>query len=205
MHYAIQAESVTTDYLQMTSRKRSLKHVFLLVRQGMVLFKLGKYEYAAEAGQAIWIPFQCLHALTIFPGTQLTRIEFSARLNYDFPQQAGYVEPGTLCQALLERLQQCTRQTAVYPHLLGVLTDEVLRFRPELRENSFTRLLQQWQTQHPAPVDGIPPEIHLTLLLREAQKKMQSGAKAAQIADQLFDGQLAHFQQLRQSLLGLTS
>ncbi|QMV16359.1 cupin domain-containing protein [Vibrio spartinae] len=203
MHYAIQVDSATTDYLQITARKKSLKHVLLLVEQGMVLLKLGKHEYAATANQALWIPCQCLHALTIFPQTRLTRIEFSARLRHNFPPQAGFVPLSTLCRAVLARLAETTPQMTVYPHLLGVLTDEVLHFRPELRENKFTHLLKQWQTQSPQPVEGISPEVHLILLLREAQKKMQSGVSANQVADQLFDGQRAQLHQLRQSLLGL--
>jgi hypothetical protein len=202
MHYAIQVESVDTDYLQSTARKRSFKHFFLVVEQGMVLLKLGKSEYAVKPGQAIWIPFQCLHALTMFPQTQLTRIEFSARLTHTFPKQAGYIELGTLCQALLDRVKTCDRQSTVYPHLLGVLTDEVLHFQPTLTENHFSQLLQKWQAQCPTPIEGISPEMHLALLLREAEKKSQSGARAEQIASQYFDGNLAHYLQLRQNLLG---
>lgn len=205
MHYAIQVDSATTDYLQLTARKKSLKHVLLLVEQGMVLLKLGKHEYAARAKQALWIPCQCLHALTIFPQTRLTRIEFSARLRHNFPLQAGFVAPGTLCRAVLARLSETTPQMTVYSHLLGVLTDEVLHFQPELHENKFTHLLKQWQAQYPQPVEGISPEVHLILLLREAQKKMQSGVTAEHIADQFFDGQLMQLHQLRQSLLGLSN
>ncbi|SJN55602.1 hypothetical protein VR7878_01343 [Vibrio ruber DSM 16370] len=205
MHYAIQVDSTTTDYLQITARKKSLKHVLLLIEQGTVLLKLGKYEYAATTQQALWIPCQCLHALTIFPRTRLTRIEFSARLRHNFPLQAGFVTLSPLCRAVLARLTDTTPQMAVHRHLLGVLTDEVLQFAPELRENKFSHLLKQWQTQYPHPVEGISPEVHLILLLREAQKKMQSGMAAAQVANQLFDGQLAQLYQLRENLLGLNS
>ncbi|MDW6094369.1 hypothetical protein [Vibrio rhizosphaerae] len=203
MHYAIQVDSATTDYLQLTARKKSLKHVLLLVEQGTVLLKLGKHEYAATAQQALWIPFQCLHALTIFPQTRLTRIEFSARLRHDFPAQAGFVTLSPLCRAVLNRLSDTTPQMPVHAHLLGVLTDEVCQFAPELHDNPLTHLLKQWQVQCPQPVEGLSPEVHLILLLREAQKKMQSGVAAAHIAEQLFDGQLAQLHQLRQSLLGV--
>lgn len=66
MNYAIQSETRHYPYLEVSARKRALKHSLIRVEQGLLLFRLGKHEYAVEKGQTLWIPFDCLCGLTFF-------------------------------------------------------------------------------------------------------------------------------------------
>ncbi|MDF4535615.1 AraC family transcriptional regulator, partial [Vibrio parahaemolyticus] len=81
MNYAIQSETRHYPYLEVSARKRALKHSLIRVEQGLLLFRLGKHEYAVEKGQTLWIPFDCLCGLTFFPDTHITPVDFSLRLN----------------------------------------------------------------------------------------------------------------------------
>jgi hypothetical protein len=202
MHYAIQIESIYTDYLVSTARKKSFKANFLLVEQGMILFRVGRYEYAVEPQQSIWIPLHCLHSLTLLPGTQLTRIDFSARLNAPFPTQAGYVQPGPLALQILKRLKICSRQETVFPHLTAVFQDEALSFRPQLCKSRLTHLLCRWQPDR--PVEDLAPEIHLALLLRTARKQELSGIKPEVVAKRWFNDDMKQYRQLRRNILGIS-
>ncbi len=48
MNYAIQSETRHYPYLEVSARKRALKHSLIRVEQGLLLFRLGKHEYAVE-------------------------------------------------------------------------------------------------------------------------------------------------------------
>ncbi|SHO58618.1 hypothetical protein [Vibrio quintilis] len=201
MHYAIQSEFFQKDFLHFTARKKSLKHQFFLIEEGMLLLRLGKYEYIVSSGQAVWIPFRCLNALTFLPGTRGIHVEFSARLAEDFPSQAGYVSPSGLCLSLLHRLRSCTREEAVFPHLTAVLKDEIRQSTPALPASQ-TKQVLQWQSENSAEKNSVSPDIHLALLIREAQKMKLSGSSPDLIAQKLFEGQLKQYQHMRRSLLG---
>ncbi|CAM3746064.1 hypothetical protein VA7868_03363 [Vibrio aerogenes CECT 7868] len=204
MHYAIQSECFQEDFLIFTARKKSLKHQFFLIEEGMMLLRLGKSEYIVAAGQAIWIPFRCLNALTFLPGTRGVHVEFSARLADIFPSQAGYVSPSGLCLSLLQRLKNATRKEAVFVHLTAVLKDEMQQFSPSLPAAQ-TKQVLHWQAQKSAGENRLSAEVHTALLVREAQKMKLSGSNSVQIADTLFQGQLTQYQQMRQLILGENS
>lgn len=199
MNYAIQSETCLFPYLEATSRKRATKHSLIHVEQGLVLIKLGKQEYAVEPNQAVWIPLDCLCALTFFPNTQISRVDFSVRLRDVFPHQAGFVHHGALSLAVLERLRHTQREDAVYPHLLQVLKAEVQNFEPALRTTPFMQALANWSvTEHV----GISKEQHWVLLVREAMKRRLSGGKKEAIVAELFAGNHAQYQQMCQLVLG---
>ncbi len=201
MNYAIQSETFLFPYLEVTPRKRASKHSLVKVERGLALFKLGKQEYAVEAGQAIWIPIECLSSLSFFPNTEITRVDFSVRLRDQFPHQAGFVTLSNLSLALLARLQQSQQGDAVYPHLLQVLKDEVKNFEPKLIESALTKKLAGWKPVQPQTVHK---EIHLVLLIREAMKRKLSGAKIQTIAEELFSNDQQQFKQMCQLILGRT-
>lgn len=199
MNYAIQSETCTFPYLQVTARKRTSKHSLIQVNHGLVLFRLGKHEYAIEAHQALWIPIDCLCALTFFPNTQITRVDFSVRLRCPFPSQAGTIKHNDLSSSILQRLQQPVSTTPVYPHLLQVLKYEVQNFEPKLKLTGLSQVLSQWT---PDSHLGISKEYHLALLVREARKRRLSGVKEALIIETLFVSQVEQYQQLCQLILG---
>lgn len=207
MNYAIQSETCLFPYLEATSRKRAVKHSLIHVERGLVLVKLGKQEYAIEADQALWIPIDCLSALTFFPNTQIQRIDFSVRLHDTFPHQAGLVKHSELSRAVLNRLrqldsaQQASREDEVYLHLLQVIKSEVKNFEPKLPHSTFNQSLAAWS---PQAHNGLSKEQHLVLLVREAMKRRLSGGKEAQIVAELFADNNSQYQQMCQIVLGKT-
>ncbi|MGL4830102.1 MAG: AraC family transcriptional regulator [Vibrio sp.] len=201
MNYAIQSETRHYPYLEVTARKRSLKHSLIRVEQGLVLCRLGKHEYAVERGQTLWIPFDCLCGLTFFPDTQITRVDFSLRLNVRFPHNAGFIKLSELAHALLNRLQGCERDHSAFAHLTQLLILDIVTCDPKLKTSPFSQILQGWQPESHANVNK---EQHVVLLVREALKRSQSGAQTQSIIDQLFSGNGTQFHQLCSLILGRT-
>ncbi|MFG0607460.1 AraC family transcriptional regulator [Vibrio mimicus] len=199
MNYAIQSETRHYPYLEVTARKRTLKHSLIRVEQGLLLCKLGKHEYAVERGQTLWIPFDCLCGLTFFPDTQITRIDFSLRLNVRFPHNAGFIKLSELASALLNRLQGCERDHPAFGHLTQLLMLDIATCDPKLKISPLSQTLQGWQPEAHANVNK---EQHVVLLVREALKRSQSGAQTQSIIDQLFSGNGEQFQQLCMLILG---
>ena len=170
--------------------------------QGLALLKLGKTEYAIEAGQTVWVPFDALVGLTFFPNTLVQRVEVSSRVTKSLPKHGGYVELNPLTSAILDRLAEEPQCHQAQQKLLSVLLDELVNIDPELSENSLTMKLQQW-----SPVKGdskLLAEQHITLKLREATKRIQSGAKKSQVINDLFEGNEQVYTQLEQTILGKT-
>ncbi|WP_165313130.1 AraC family transcriptional regulator [Vibrio ziniensis] len=199
MNYAIQSEICSFPYLEVTPRKRATKHSLVKVNRGLALFKLGKQEYAIEAGCAIWIPIECLCSLTFLPNTHITRVDFSVRLRDEFPHQSGFIKLTELSSALLNRIQAVKTSDEVYPHLLQVLKDEVKKLEPKLVENDLTKQLSLYQPNQP---DNLSKEHQVALLIREAMKRKLSGTKLQTIIDELFSGNAAQFEQMCQLVLG---
>lgn len=199
MNYAIQSETCLFPYLEVTPRKRATKHSLVKVNNGLALFKLGKQEYAIEAGQAIWIPIECLCSLTFLPNTHITRVDFSVRLRDEFPHKSGFITLTELSSALLSRIQSTNAGDEVYPHLLQVLKDEVKKLEPKLVENGLSQQFARWQ---PNQQGTINKEHHVALLVREAMKRKLSGIKTQIVIDELFSGNAVQFEQMCQLVLG---
>ncbi|SDH93571.1 hypothetical protein SAMN04488136_13722 [Vibrio xiamenensis] len=196
MHYTISHTTERHDYLSATPRRRTFKHQLLLVRKGLVLCRLGKMEYALQAKQALWLPFDCLTSLTFFPESHIESVEISSRSSALLPSQAGYVTLSPLATALLDKLAH-TKQPDARQRLLAVLLDEAQSWHPHLKADEFTKAIAEWRKYPKA----LPKEIQLGLTVRESQKRLLSGAALEQVVDELFNGDMQTYQQLCQLML----
>ena len=120
MHYAISFQAELYDFLASTPRKKLLKHQLICVEQGLVLIKLGKLEYAVEAGQSFWLPFDTLASITYTPATLVRDVQISSRVTLPLAKQGGYVELNELMLALLNRLVTLASNREAQLDLLAV-------------------------------------------------------------------------------------
>ncbi len=193
MNYAIEFHDANYPFLNVTARKKSLKHSLLSVVEGLVIIKLGKHEYAIEPGQFFWIPQGCLNSLTFLPNSRVHRCDFSTRLRDEFPQQAGFVKPSVLLSALIEKLATTEARSDIQLDLLAVVKHEVLTISPTLSNSVLSKTINQWQ---PGCEANISRELCLVLTLREARKMKLSGKKEAEIVNTLFSGNSEEYEQL---------
>jgi hypothetical protein len=200
MHYAIQSETIHFTHLESTGRKRAIKNSIIHVDHGIMLFRLGKQEYAIERDQAIWVPADCLSSITYLPNTDITRIDFSVRLDQPFPSQAGIVSLNDLTKAVIVRLRHVERDHEVYSHLTHILKDEALHFKPQTSLSKLSEQITNWAPDK--DMASLTKEIHLALTVREALKCHLSGVKKTQIIATLFQGNQQQFEQLCLILLG---
>ncbi len=193
MNYAIEFHDASYPFLNVTARKKALKHSLLSVIEGLVIIKLGKHEYAIEPGQYFWIPQGCLSSLTFLPNSRVNRCDFSVRLTDDFAHQAGFVTPSALLSALIEKLPTVKVGSDIQRDLLAVVKHEVLTLSPALSNSALSKAINQWQ---PGCEASISKELCLVLTLREARKMKLSGKKQAKIVDELFAGNNEEYEQL---------
>ncbi|MDE1239327.1 hypothetical protein [Vibrio aestuarianus] len=199
MNYAIHFETLLQVNLVVTPRKKVIKHSLVRVTSGLALCKLGKHEYSIEAGQAFWIPLDCLCSLTFFPNTQIQRVDFSARLCVPFPHQAGYVTLSELSLAAIDKLNQCKQNDEIYTHLLQVLKLEIAQLQPKIELNRLSHDISTWQ---PHKESHLSAECQMVLRVREAQKRKLSGTKISQIISELFNDDMQQYHQLFSLVLG---
>ncbi|KJY84584.1 AraC family transcriptional regulator [Vibrio galatheae] len=199
MHHAISFQSQNHQFLVCTPRKKSLKHKLINVKQGLVLVKLGKIEYAVQAGQSFWLPFDTLTSLTYTPDTLTNTVEVSSRVSARFPKQGGYVQFNELLTALLIRLEGLGDQRDQQIDLLNVVQSELTTLKPELKETQYTKQINQWQAKGESKLGS---ELKLVLRVREATKQMQSGKQRTVVVDDLFDGNDDLFSNLESAILG---
>jgi hypothetical protein len=206
MNYAVNVEHSQTQQMKITPRKRNPKYTLLYVEQGLVLVRLGKMEYAAEAGQSWWLPFDCLTSLTYMPDTRYSQIDLSVRLQLNLPHQAGQIHLSPLAHEALLRLRHLQRNEPLFEPLSTILKYEAATFQPELTVSPLTTAISQWRptsdTSDSNSNQSLSAELLLALRVREAYKLEQSGQKALVIAEQLFQGNANQYQQLKQLLLG---
>ncbi|MCG9649070.1 AraC family transcriptional regulator [Vibrio brasiliensis] len=199
MHYAISYQTDRYDFLVSTSRKKLLKHQLICVEQGLVLVKLGKLEYTVETGEAFWLPFDVLTSVTFTPATLVRSVQVSSRVTLSLPKQGGYVELNELSSAILNRLATLADNRDAQVDLLAVLRHELTSLKPLLKENKFTKAVNQWQAKQPSQ---LPNELQLVLTVREASKQMKSGKKREDVVATLFDGNESLLSGLEQAILG---
>ncbi|MGF1754112.1 AraC family transcriptional regulator [Vibrio makurazakiensis] len=192
MNFAVEYTSTIFSHLVITPRKKVLKHSLIQVSQGLALVKLGKNEYAVEAGQSIWIPFDCLVSISYFPNTIVDKVDFSVRLTDKFPQQAGYVRQTALSAALLDKLSTKKVNEQATKELLAVLKQEVLALSPLLSESKLSKRFNSWNLDD----SPLSQEHTLVMVMREAKKRLQSGNKKSKVIDDLFAGRAEEFEQL---------
>ncbi|CAM2926404.1 hypothetical protein [Vibrio mytili] len=193
MNYAIEFHDAKFSFLNVTARKKALKHSLLSVQEGLAIIKLGKLEYAIEPGQYFWIPQNCLSSLTFLPGTRIHRCDFSIRLNESFAQQAGYLKPSALLRAVMAKLATTEDRSEIQLDLLAVLKHEALTLSPKLSQSSLSKTINQWE---PDCEVSISRELCLVLTLREARKMKLSGKSEAEIVTLLFNGNTEEYEQL---------
>ncbi|MFB9215732.1 AraC family transcriptional regulator [Vibrio sinaloensis] len=200
MHYAISHTTLEQEFLHITPRRKLLKHTLLHVKEGLVLVKLGKQEYAIEPGSSFWLPFNALCSLTYFPNSKVEKVDVSCRVTTQMPVQGGYVQLNELCQAIVTRLGDHTSNEQAKAELLAVLRTEFSSMAPKLHQSKLNALINQW---HWDILDSaLSREQQLVLKMREASKMMLSGKKRPQVIEQLFDGDEITFTQLEAVLLG---
>ncbi len=193
MNYAIEFHDANYPFLNVTARKKALKHSLLSVVKGLVIVKLGKQEYAIEAGQHFWIPQGCLSSLTYLPNSRVHRCNFSVRMSDDFPQQAGFIKPSELLKALLHKLATVKTRSGLQLDLLAVVKHEVMTISPNLSSSALSKAINQWQ---PGGEVSITRELSLVLTLREARKMKLSGKKETEVINELFTGNREEYEQL---------
>ncbi|GEM75808.1 hypothetical protein [Vibrio sagamiensis] len=193
MNYAIEFNSKSFSFLNVSTRKKALKHSFISVSRGLAIVKLGKHEYAIEPGQYFWIPQGCLSSITYVPNTQIQCCDFSVRLQEKFAQQAGFVKPSTLLVALIEKMASVKSRSQQQIDLLTVVKHEVLTLKPMLNSSVLTDSINQW---YPNSESQIAIDLCLILTLREARKMKLSGKKQEVIIETLFNGNIEEYEQL---------
>lgn len=164
-----------------------------------MLVKLGKLEYTVEAGEAFWLPFDVLTSVTFTPATLVRSVQVSSRVTLSLPKQGGYVELNELSSAILNRLATLADNRDAQVDLLAVLRHELTSLKPLLKENKFTKAVNQWQAKQPSQ---LPNELQLVLTVREASKQMKSGKKREDVVATLFDGNESLLSGLEQAILG---
>ncbi|MDC0611435.1 hypothetical protein OAP63_11905 [Vibrio sp.] len=197
MHYLIEVNQQKPGKLIVTGRKPSLKHSLILVQSGVVLCRLGKLEYAIQAGEAFWLPFDCLTSWTIFPNTDFIDITVSARTRTRLPNESGYVSRSEWLNQLIQKMVKTDRASNVYPSLSNVLLNSLSEIAPSLYQSAATKLISTWNPDN--PIEN--KEINDILLAREIFKLKQSGKKPQMIADQLLNGSLTTLEKISKQYL----
>ncbi|MGD8230902.1 AraC family transcriptional regulator [Vibrio sp. TRT 1302] len=200
MHYAISFQSELYDFLVSTSRKKLLKHQLICVEKGLALVKLGKQEYAVEAGQSFWLPFDALTSITYTPKTLVRSVQVSSRVTSQLPMQGGYVELNELMTAVLNRLATLVANREAQLDLLAVLRQELTSLKPVLKESKLSQKINHWKVNQ---TSSLANELQLVLTVREACKQMKSGKKREQVVSTLFDGNESLLTGLEKTILGL--
>ena len=195
MNYSIQFEFVNTPCMHVSARKKTLKHQLFCVSDGIVLFKIGKHEYAVEKGQYFWVPADCLVSITSLPMAKYSKIELSQRLTDPFVNQVGYVLEVPIIKNAIDLLENTGLDSDYKNILLQVIKYEVLRIEPKLTITTLSQQIAQGSTQ-------ISKENRMALKLREARKSILSGKNKTMIAKEVFSMNLEQFDQFCHVILG---
>lgn len=206
MKQAIEFSQNEHPFLFVGSRRKSHNAYFIVVTNGSILMRLGKHEHLVSKGHGFWVPFDCLHALTVLPGTCFFKVAFSIRLQQPLCRDAGFFVVSPLLDALLVEL---TKQPAekhdwngVEGRLLKVIADQISNLSASTQSlspainkqyhNALALLLNGNKVTEQAAVQAIEPIVGMTIkefesciTIREALKLMRSGRKLPQIAAQL--------------------
>ena len=208
MKQAIEFSHNAQNYLFVGPRRKSHICYMIVVTEGSALVRLGKQEYLVSKGNGFWIPFDCLHALTILPGTQFDKVAFSSRLTTPLCKEAGFFAVTPLISAVLGELRNQAKQNAEMSlnnpagNLLRVIADQATRLQvttnsisPSLNNiyrSALTQLLKGDRVTDKAALSAISEligfsatEFEACITMREALKLSRSGRKLNQIADTL--------------------
>ncbi|OOE78462.1 hypothetical protein BZG25_12415 [Salinivibrio sp. ML198] len=133
-----------TPSLIFTPRKRRYTANLLYVEDGLVLVRLGKTDIPVYTGQGFWLPFECLHALTITPDTRLHQLAVSPRTQHPLPERVGHVVLPPLLTAGLIELGTPTAPVLTAQqshHIQAVLLDQIMHLAPTQQLDTPTQAL----------------------------------------------------------------
>ncbi|WP_305408266.1 AraC family ligand binding domain-containing protein [Photobacterium leiognathi] len=206
MKQAIEFSNNEHPFLFVGSRRKSHCSYFIVVTNGSVLIRLGKHEHMITKGHGFWIPFDCLHAITVLPGTQYYKVAFSVRMTQPLCTDAGFFVVSPLIRAVLDELSK----TPVDKHqwegaegrLLRVIADQTSKLSvstqslcPAINKqhhNSLALMLSGNKLTEKATITSLEAVMNMTvkeceacIMMREALKLSRSGRKLPQIAAQL--------------------
>lgn len=195
-------------FLDVGSRKKSHTAYMLIISSGCAFIRLGKAEYTVTAGSGFFIPFDCLHAVTIMPGSTYSKVEFSPRLTMPICREAGYFKMTPLISAVSKELSKWLKMDKELSlegesgNLLRVLADQVAKLKVNAKSTSpslsghhqlcLNALLKGDKVTDDKALTEISSytgfsvkEIESCVLMREALKLSRSGRKIPQIAETL--------------------
>ncbi|OOF00130.1 hypothetical protein [Salinivibrio sp. IB643] len=157
MKYTSEHTFYQSSSLTFTPRKRRYSANLLFVEDGVVFVRLGKADIPVHSGQGFWLPFECLHALTITPNTRVHQLAISPRVTQKLPTQVGHVEVSpllvaSLCALLTSGYQPSSSAQARRLH--AVALDQVSLMTPLQTLNRQTQILADCVTRAQA---GQPP------------------------------------------------
>lgn len=206
MKQAIEFSKNEHPFLSVGSRRKSHNAYFIVVTSGSILIRLGKHEHLVSKGHGFWVPFDCLHAVTILPGTHFFKVAFSIRLRQPLCHDAGFFIVTPLLNALLVELEKQPIENhdwdGVEGRLLKVIADQVSNLSASTQSlspaiskqyhSALALLLNGHKVTDTSAIQAIEPILCMTLkefesclIMREAIKLIRSGRKLPQIAAQL--------------------
>ncbi|MGR6859849.1 AraC family ligand binding domain-containing protein [Aliivibrio salmonicida] len=192
MKNAITFQSETHSHLIYTARKKKNQYELISVQTGVVLIRLGKWEYQVLPGELFWLPFDALTSMTVVPNSTVSTVAFSIRTREYLPTQGGYISPTSLLISGLDKLQQKEMSEASQQRLLHVLQDELLEatIHTDLSTQSqdINTYLSLLMNEKDTKICRLDPELMMTLKVREADKMRKSGKKSEAIARRYFSG-----------------
>lgn len=211
MKHAIQYSCDSHQYLTTTPRKKNICNTLLILDTGSVLIRLGKYEHILSAGEAFWIPFDCLHSLSIMPNSKLRTLSFSIRLKDSFPSEAGYFQASILMLSLCKKLDSLNGNKENHKkNILKVICDEATQCKPNLTIKPDSIALTTWLKSLPNETGSLTlstvslsfSELSLVLKVRESIKMTKSGVTNDKIVALLFNGNIEAYNQSLLCVLG---
>ncbi|MBY5948287.1 AraC family ligand binding domain-containing protein [Photobacterium rosenbergii] len=196
------------SFLDVGSRRKSHTAYMLIMTSGCAFIRLGKAEYTVTAGNGFFIPFDCLHAVTIMPGSTYNKVEFSQRLTTPICREAGFFRMTPLISAVSTELNKWLKLDKEISlegesgNLLRVLADQVAKLKVNSKSTSpalsghhqlcLASLLKGDKVTDNKAIEEIAnytgfsvKEIESCVLMREALKLSRSGRKIPQIAESL--------------------
>ncbi|WP_253952046.1 hypothetical protein [Photobacterium sanctipauli] len=161
-----------------------------------------------KSGHGFVIPFDCLHAITVLPGTIYSKVDFSARITSPVCKEAGFFRKNPLINAVIDELIKCQARDNETPlsgasgNLLRVLADQIGSLKVNTKSTS-PELAAKYQPVLACMLKGDSvtdktacstieqylgysiKELKTCVVMREALRLARSGRKPHQIAETL--------------------
>ncbi|WP_407333834.1 hypothetical protein [Enterovibrio sp. 27052020O] len=201
MKQAVEFNHHHADTMIIGARKKQHYASYLHVHKGAALIRLGKVELPVCANQGFWLPIECLNAVTVMKGSQVSTLNFSVRTIALLPNKAGYIESSPIMTGIIEQLHMRKQNDGVqwdgaYGRLLRCARDYLTTVSPHDSNNDQFRQLvasiEALAKGHALP-EGIgralesalgfsTEDIAIQLRVREWVRLYKSGRSAKKIA-----------------------